>query len=160
MFETILLFAVLGAGTGALYAMASLGLVLTYRGSGVINFASGAMGMTGAFAFYELYGVFHWPVLAAMFVGVALSAGLGLLCHVLMSHLQKASNLTRIVVTLAMLVALQGLLGLKYPATSTYYIVPFLPNSTFHFAGSNLSVSRLILLGIAIGIGLHPRRCL
>lgn len=154
MFETILLFAVLGAGTGALYAMASVGLVLTYRGSGVINFASGAMGMTGAFAFYELYGVFHWPVLAAMFVGVSVSAGLGLLCHVLMSHLQKASNLTRIVVTLAMLVALEGLLGLKYPATSTYYVVPFLPNSTFHFAGSNLSVSRLILLGIAIGIAL------
>jgi sulfate-transporting ATPase len=150
--ETILLFAVLGAGTGALYAMASVGLVLTYRGSGVINFASGAMGMTGAFAFYELYGVFHWPVLAAMFVGVCLSASLGLLCHFLMSHLQKASNLTRIVVTLAMLVALQGLLGLKYPATSVYNIVPFLPNSTVRFAGSNLSVSRLILLGIAIGI--------
>ena len=111
MFETIILFAVLGAGTGSLYALASVGLVLTYRGSGVVNFAAGAMGMTGTFAFWELADVFHWPVLIAMLFGVSLSGFLGLLCHLMMSRLQRASNLTRIVVTLAMLVALKAWSG-------------------------------------------------
>ena len=39
MMEEILRFAVLGLGTGALYALAAQGLVVTYRSSGVVNFA-------------------------------------------------------------------------------------------------------------------------
>ena len=38
----ILLFAALGLGAGALIASIALGVVLTYRGSGVINVATGA----------------------------------------------------------------------------------------------------------------------
>lgn len=152
MFDSILLFAVLGAGTGALYALASVGLVLTYRGSGVINFASGAMGMVGTFAFYELADIFGWPTLPAMVVAVAVSAALGLLCHLLMSRMHMASNLTKIVVTLALLVALQGLMGLKYDPDNTYNVNSFLTTSTIDVAGSRISVARLILLGIAIAI--------
>ena len=48
-------FAVLGLGFGALYALAAQGVVLIYRGSGIINFAQGAMGMVGAFVYYELH---------------------------------------------------------------------------------------------------------
>ena len=45
-------FALLGLGAGSVYALMALGLVLVYRGSGVLNFAQGAMGMIGAFTFY------------------------------------------------------------------------------------------------------------
>jgi branched-subunit amino acid ABC-type transport system permease component len=38
-----LLFVVLGLGAGAVYGLLGLGLVLEYRGSGVVNFAHGAM---------------------------------------------------------------------------------------------------------------------
>ena len=152
MLQTIILFAVLGAGTGSLYALASVGMVLTYRGSGVVNFAAGAMGMTGTFAFWELADVFHWPTLLAMALGVSLSGFLGLLCHLLMSHLQKASNLTRIVVTLAMLVALEGLVGLKYPASNVYTVFGFLPSGSVHFAGTDLAWSRLTLIAISVGV--------
>ena len=48
-------FALLGLGFGALYALAAQGVVLIYRGSGVINFAQGAMGMMGAFVYYTLH---------------------------------------------------------------------------------------------------------
>ena len=40
-------FALLGFGVGALYALASQGLIIIYRGSGVLNFALGAIGMVG-----------------------------------------------------------------------------------------------------------------
>ena len=46
-------FAILGLATGGIYAMISLGLVLVYRGSGLLNFAQGAMAMVGAYAYYE-----------------------------------------------------------------------------------------------------------
>ena len=49
----VLRFALLGLGAGAAYALRSQGLVLIYRGAGIVNFAHGAIGMTGAFLFFE-----------------------------------------------------------------------------------------------------------
>ncbi len=40
----VIRFAVLGLGLGAIYALAGQGIVVIYRGSGVINFALGAIG--------------------------------------------------------------------------------------------------------------------
>ncbi len=44
-------FLLLGLGSGALIAAIGLGVVLTYRGSGVVNFATGAMAMYVAYIF-------------------------------------------------------------------------------------------------------------
>lgn len=49
-----LLFLLLGIGTGALYAALAQGVLVAYRGSGVVNFAQGAMAMYGAYTFHEL----------------------------------------------------------------------------------------------------------
>ena len=48
----LLRFAILGLGAGAVYGLTGQGIVLIYRGSGVVNFAQGALGMVGAFVFY------------------------------------------------------------------------------------------------------------
>ena len=40
-----------GLGIGALYAMLAAGLVVSYKGSGVINFAHGAIAMYGVVTF-------------------------------------------------------------------------------------------------------------
>ena len=53
MATDILRFAILGLGAGAVYGVTALGVVLVYRGSGVLNFAHGAVGMVGAFIFYN-----------------------------------------------------------------------------------------------------------
>ena len=50
----ILLFILLGLGPGALIAAISLGVVLTYRGSGVINLATGGVAMVGGYAYWAL----------------------------------------------------------------------------------------------------------
>jgi len=52
----ILQYAVLGLGAGAVYGLAALGIVFVYRGSGVINFAAGPIGVVGAFIFYDQRG--------------------------------------------------------------------------------------------------------
>ncbi|MGV3760229.1 MAG: ABC transporter permease [Actinomycetota bacterium] len=51
-----LLFLVLGVGTGALYAALAQGVLVAYRGSGVVNLAQGAVAMYGAYTYYELHG--------------------------------------------------------------------------------------------------------
>src|SRR5271169_3676564 len=47
-------FVLLGLGTGAVYALTAQGIVLIYRGSGVLNLAQGALGMLGAFVYYKV----------------------------------------------------------------------------------------------------------
>lgn len=46
--QEVIRFALLGLGLGSLYSLASQGLMVIYRGSGVLNFAHGAIGMVGA----------------------------------------------------------------------------------------------------------------
>ena len=45
--HNFVLFTILGLGAGGVYAILGLGLVLVYKGSGVVNFAQGAMGVAG-----------------------------------------------------------------------------------------------------------------
>src|SRR5437764_12270664 len=47
-------FVIIGLTTGAVYALAALGLVLTYRTSGVFNFGHGAIGMFAPHLSYTL----------------------------------------------------------------------------------------------------------
>ena len=46
-------FAILGLGLAGGYALATLGIVLIYRGSGVVNFAQGGFALVGAYVYYE-----------------------------------------------------------------------------------------------------------
>ena len=45
----VIRFALLGLGVGALYAFASQGLIVIYRGTGVLNFSLGATAIAGVF---------------------------------------------------------------------------------------------------------------
>jgi branched-chain amino acid transport system permease protein len=52
--QTYILAILLSLGVGGLYAALSQGLILTYRGSGVVNFGYGAVAMLGGYTFAEL----------------------------------------------------------------------------------------------------------
>jgi len=47
-------YIVIGLASGSVYAIAAMGLVVTYKTSGVFNFAHGAVGMAATFVFYSL----------------------------------------------------------------------------------------------------------
>src|SRR3981081_1596354 len=48
---TFVLFLILGLGSGAVYAALGLGLVVTYRSSGVVNLATGAIALYVAYTY-------------------------------------------------------------------------------------------------------------
>ena len=147
--NSVIVFAILGASAGAIYALGSLGIVLTFRGSGVINFASGAMGMVGAFVFYLLRDQHSVPSAIAAIAGVAAAAVLGYVTHLLMAPLRAASNLTRIVVTLALMVLLVGVVGLEYPAGNSYTDTSLLPTSSVSFLGIRVGANQLLVIAVA-----------
>jgi branched-subunit amino acid ABC-type transport system permease component len=75
-------FVIAGLVTGSVYGLAAVGLVLTYKTSGVFNLAHGGLASVAAYAFYSLH-VQHgmpWPLAAALVVlGVGPAMGLLLL---------------------------------------------------------------------------------
>ena len=153
----LLRFGLLGLGLGALYALASQGLLVIYRGSGVLNFAQGAIGMVGAYVFWEMKVKHGLPSVAAWIIAVAGCALIGAAAHLLvMRQLKRASPLARIVATLGMLIVIQSLAVLRYGARVTLFKSE-LPENPIRIAGINVSVDRFILLGIAVvlTIALH-----
>jgi ABC-type branched-subunit amino acid transport system ATPase component/branched-subunit amino acid ABC-type transport system permease component len=144
-------FALLGLGVGSLYALASQGLLIIYRGSGVLNLAYGAIGMAGAFAWWDLsyrhghsYGV-------SVVIGILVSTLLGCLTQLLvMRPLRRAAPLVRLVATLGVLIIIQAIAVLRY-GTNTQIVISKLPLKPIHLFGSvSIGEDRLLLLGIAI----------
>ena len=76
-------FAFLGLGLAGIYALAGQGLILVYKGSGVVNFAQGAFAAVGAFAFFELHYVHGLPVPVAIVLTLLLCGAVGGLVHLL-----------------------------------------------------------------------------
>jgi branched-chain amino acid transport system permease protein len=102
---------ILGLSTASIFALAASGLVLTYTTTGIFNFAHGAIGMLGAFAYWQLQVDWGWPIpLALVAVLLVLAPGVGLLIErVIMRGLSDAPDTVRIVVSISLLVALLGL---------------------------------------------------
>ena len=145
----VLQFAILGLGIGAVYALLGNGLVLIYRGSGILNFAQGAYAMVGAYLFYELHDV-HRQAFAPSFAIAAVAVGLvGALTHLLvMRPLRQASPLARLIATLGILAVLQGAATLRYGA-NLVEVPSSLPQGVIHWGSIAFSEDRLYLLGIA-----------
>jgi branched-subunit amino acid ABC-type transport system permease component len=153
-------YALLGVGVGGIYALAAQGMVLIYRGSGVVNFAQGAMAMVGAYAYYEATQA-SWPLWAAIPFGVLAAASVGALTHLLiMRKLTDASPLTRMVATLGIFTLLTGLAVGRYGATQQF-VAPLLPQNPVgwvkHLFGSQVAVSAdrlwLLLIGAVVASG-------
>jgi sulfate-transporting ATPase len=146
-------FALLGLGLGALYSLASQGLMVIYRGSGVLNFAHGGIGMVGAYVAWELRTKHHMAVPVAWGGGILACAAIGALTHLLvMRRLRRASPLARIVATLGVLIVVQAGAVLRYGAKITFVKSEF-PKTVLHFWGITVPIDRFILVGIAAVLG-------
>jgi ABC-type branched-subunit amino acid transport system ATPase component/branched-subunit amino acid ABC-type transport system permease component len=148
--EEVVRFALLGFGVGALYALASQGLIIIYRGSGVLNFALGAIGMAGAYVWWELTANQDWGFLPALAVGVAFSASIGALTQLLlMRPLRQSAPIVRVLATLGVLITLQSIAVLRYESTPKF-VQSDLPTDVWRISDEIvISVDRIILLGIA-----------
>lgn len=144
-------FALLGLGVGALYAFASQGLIIVFRGTGVLNFSLGATAIAGVYLQWELQYEHGLPFLLAAAFGVALSALLGALTHwVIMRPLQRkrASTLVQVLATLGVLILIQAGVVIRY-GSQAHQVDSWLPTNRVTLWGDvGITVDRLILLAI------------
>ena len=143
---------IVGLVIGSVYSIAATGLVLTYRTSGVFNFSHGAVGMFSAFTFAWFVQRGHVPVALAMLLVVCVVAPLMgvLMDRLIFRRLHDAPTVVRIVVTIGLLVALQGLAAAFYgrSALSPQQIFPI---RIFHVSSRlALSTDQIGVVGVGL----------
>jgi ABC-type branched-subunit amino acid transport system ATPase component/branched-subunit amino acid ABC-type transport system permease component len=144
-------FFILGLGVGAAYALLSTGIVVIYRGSGVLNFAQGALAMLASYTFYEMLKD-SWPLAFAFIASVLITTVLGLLMHFLvMRPLRNASPVVRVIATLGLLIILESAATLRW-TNAPQIVQPWLPQTVWHVGGTKILTDRLIMLVVACAL--------
>ncbi|MCU1621678.1 MAG: amino acid/amide transporter rane protein 2, family / amino acid/amide transporter [Frankiales bacterium] len=150
---------VVGLVTGCVYALSATGLVVTYTTSGIFNFAHGAIGMLGAFTYWQLTVGWGWPAWVALPAVLLVLAPLfgGAVERVLVRPLHGASVDVTLVITLGLLLFLLGAANYIWdPATSRVLPELFKGGGT-SIAGVNLSRQQILIVVMAIVVALALR---
>jgi ABC-type branched-subunit amino acid transport system ATPase component/branched-subunit amino acid ABC-type transport system permease component len=148
----LLQFMLLGLATGSLYALTAHGLVLVYRGSGVLNFAQGAFAMVGAYVYHRVGQEHGWSSPVRFAMALVVGSLLGVLTHLgLMRQLRRASPLVRLVATLGVMFLLLSIVVAAFGETARSVKSP-LPSSIRHPLGAGVSIGedRLWLIVIVL----------
>ena len=149
--STFVLYMFLGLGAGAAYALIAQGLILVHRGTGVVNFAQGALAMIAAYAYAWLTSKGLSPVLSAV-VAVVFTGVIGAILYLcVMRPLRRAPLLAKIVATLGVVLILQGAVGLIFSVAPQ--VQSLLPDDRVTLFGATFGRDRLYLVAIAIVLG-------
>ena len=170
--STHVTFLLLGLGAGATIAALGLGVVITHRASGIINFGHAAIGMFVAFAYYELRatGDLALPIIGlpgrvhlidrptvstALAISLIYAALLGLLLYwAIFRRLVDAPPLAGTVASLGLLLYIIGLTGLRFDGQATLVIDGPLPSRIVSFGGVVTPLDRYILAGLVMVVAI------
>jgi branched-chain amino acid transport system permease protein len=107
-----------GITEGMIFASLALALVLIYRATRIVNFAQGAMAMMTTFIAFSLINQglsYWWAFVVVLAIGFVFGA---LVERVLIRPLQGRNELNPVIVTIGLLVVLEGIAGAIYGNSS------------------------------------------
>ncbi len=144
------LFVVSGLAVGSLYALGGVGLVVLYRTTGVLNFASGAMGAMGVMTAWQLtqwgwYEPLTWAV--ALLLSMALSLGYGTL---IAPRLAWRDPVVKAIATLGFALIVLGLASFLWIDQVRSFTLPT-DQMAFKVLGLRVTVTRFIALAATLG---------
>jgi branched-subunit amino acid ABC-type transport system permease component len=150
-------FVIAGIASGSIYGLAAMGLVLSYKASGVFNFAHGATAAGAAYLFFELHveAGLAWPVAGAICV-LGAAPLFGLLMERIGRCLADVPPVRRVVATVGLLLTITSTLTLIYGAGGSATTPQFLPRGRFSVGGTLVEYSQVIvvLVSLAAAAGL------
>jgi len=149
--NALLPFVILGITAGSVYGLTGTGLVLTYKTSGIFNFAQGAVATTGAYVFYILHDdVLHLPAVPTALICVfVVGPVLGLGMEAMARRLAEASATMKVVATVGVVLVVQGFFSATF-GTLARTFPAWLPQHTFGIGGVFIGADQMIITGIAL----------
>jgi branched-chain amino acid transport system permease protein len=150
-------YIVAGVVVGSIYAIASLGLVLTYTSSRIFNFAQGAISFFVAVTFYR--AVVAWGVdahVAGVVTIFVFSPLFGLLLWALLfRRLADTPTFVRLVSTIGLSVALPALAAILYPNIDAHLRPSMIwsPPHSYKILGVPLDSNQLAVVAAAVIVG-------
>ncbi len=163
-------FLLLGLGNGGVFAALAVALVVTYRASGVLNFATGAQALYAAYTYSLLRNgqllqpipglsptinigsnLGFWP---AVLITLAISAVMGALAYLLIFRpLRNHRPVAKAVASIGLMGLLTAIVTYQV-GTAVVQVNPIFPQNHVSFLGVNISVDRLLLAATIIGLGI------
>lgn len=158
--------ALFGAGSGALIAALAIGIVVTYRGSGVVNVATGAIAMHASFVFSSLtndgdllLGMWRFHIgepvtfVAALLITVALTGLLGGLLYALVfAPLRDSSPVAKLVASVGVLLVIQSAVVLSYGTQPIVVTVSLIDGATAIPGGLVVPRNQLFLTAVVFAV--------
>ncbi|WP_321785198.1 ABC transporter permease subunit [Paraburkholderia sp. J94] len=145
-------YALLGLSTGGAYALVALGLVAVYRGTGVVNFAQGGIGMASAYAFWKLHAHAGVPLWPAIGLGIAAGVTVSIAFYAFVGRrLVGASTTTKTLVTLGLLLMLEAAVRIVW-TNQQERVDSFLVSGGTTLFGAHVQYLALVLLGAAVAL--------
>lgn len=165
-----LAFLVLGLGNGAVFAALGLALVMTFKSSGVVNFATGAVALYAAYTYAFLrQGELLNPipgfpatislgselgVAAALLISVVVAAILGVLLYLLVFRpMRAAPALAKAVAAIGLMLVIQALIALRVGENAPS-VGPIFKVDTFTIGSSAVPTDRLMLAVVIVGLAI------
>ena len=138
-----------GLAQGSIFASLALALVLIYRSTDVLNFAQGEMATFTTFVAWSLMnqGLSYWPAFALTLV-IAFAGGAAIE-RTIIRPVEHRPEIVIVIVTIGLLIALNGLTGWIWGAEVKSFDSPF-PNETTEIAGVVISYQDVGVLGVCL----------
>jgi branched-chain amino acid transport system permease protein len=110
-----------GMTFGSIYGLLAVGLVLTFKTSGVFNLAYGTQAFLSAAVYFDTRIRHHWPIPLALLLAVVVVAPLTglILDRLLFRYLRNASSTARLVTVLGLLVAVPQAVDLWFGSANS-----------------------------------------
>jgi ABC-type branched-subunit amino acid transport system ATPase component/branched-subunit amino acid ABC-type transport system permease component len=143
-------FIVIGIAVGSIYGLAATGLVLTYKTSGIFNFAFGALAAVSVLVFYKLHveSGWPWPVAAAVCV-LVLGPLMGLALELLARRLMTVDHTLQIASTIGIVLFVVAAATIWFSDVSGSF-PSFLPTTTIRIFDVNVEWEQIIVVLVAL----------
>ena len=176
-------FMMLGVGNGAVFAALALALAVTYRSSGVLNFATSSLAIYGAYTYSFMRGGYlynpipgikskidigsemgMWP---ALILSVLITAMVGVVLYLLVfRNMRNSPPTAKAVGSIGVMVLMSGLMNRSVKENDIQAVKSIFPEGTWHLGDLRINSDRfyLALTVVIVAVVLefsshHLRRC-